>query len=307
MTDFSFAIVNWNTRDLLDACLASIFEHSDGFSIEVLVADNASSDGSAEMVRRKYPQVRLICHDRNLGFAGGHEPLFEMSHGTYHVLVNSDVRLLPGCLPIVFRSMASDPNIAVLGCQIIGEDDRVQTSCRRFPTLSRQFLQASGLAHLFPNSRRLGGTLMGDFDHRSSRSVDQVMGSFFVIRSSVLNTVGHLDRRFFMYYEEVDFCLRCHQHGYRVFFESQARVWHKGGGSANLVKVKTIRRTMRSMRAYFFKHRGSWTYLPLAGIVSLDLVTHVAFALLRRHNPALTLKAYFLGLLDLILCRRADQ
>jgi len=307
MVDFTFAIVNWNTRDLLDACLDSIFEHSTDFSIQVLVTDNASEDGSAQMVAKKYPQVTLVQHSKNLGFARGHEPLFQLSQGRYHVLVNSDVRLFPGCLPKIKDTLDSDSSIGVLGCQIIGQDEKIQPSCRRFPSLSKQFLQASGLAKIFPKSGFFNGYHMGDFDHLSSRQVDQVMGSFFVIRRRVFRSIGILDTRFFMYYEEVDFCRRCVQNGFKVFFEAHAQVWHKGGGSAEMVKVKTIRRTLRSMRTYFRKHHGVLTYFPLVLIVSLDMVTHVVFALARLKQPWVTFKAYGLGVLDLIFCRRADR
>jgi len=304
--DFSFAIVNWNTRDLLDACLASILRAQGDFPIQVLVADNASSDGSAAMVRRKYPRVTLVENPGNLGFAAGHKPLFELSRGRYHILVNSDVRLLDGCLPAIDRRMRQDPKIGVLGCRIHHPDGTIQPSCRRFPTLGLQLIEASGLSRLFPASPRLNAYKLGGFDHRSAREVDQVMGSFFLIRDSVLRELGPLDTDFFMYYEEVDYCLRCRRAGYKVFFESEAAVSHEGGGSSRAVRVLTIRRTMRSMRHYFRMHRGAWTWFPLIGILSLDLVTHLAYALLTRNRPWQTLKAYSLGLWDVITLKRAN-
>ncbi len=303
---FTLAIVNWNTRDLLDRCLRSIREVKGGVSVQTLVADNASEDGSLEMAAARYPEVELTRNRENLGFARGHEPLFHSSQGRFHVLVNSDVELLPGCLEKVAERMDGDPEIGVLGCQVIGPDGRIQPSCRRFPSLWRQLLDASGLNRAFPRSRFFNGYKMGDFDHRQSREVDQVMGSFFVIRRDLMDKIGFLDTGFFMYYEEVDYCRRCRDAGYKVFFEAGAQVRHEGGGSARKVKVLTIRRAMRSMRRYFRKHLGGWTYGPLLLILSLDAATHALYALAANRQPWQTLKAYVLGWWDVLTLKRAD-
>lgn len=303
---FTFAIVNWNTCELLDACLASIREHVGRYSCQILVADNGSTDGSVQMVMRKYPEVTLVCNESNLGFARGHECLFAMSKGRYHVLVNSDVKLMPECLDVVYRRMETHPRIGILGPQIVGDDDAIQPSCRRFPTLFRQLIEASGLNRLFPKLYPFSRYRMGDFDHREARQVDQVMGSFFVIRRDLIKRIGTLDNGFFMYYEEVDYCLRCYRAGFQVFFDPAAKIWHKGGGSANKVKVLTIRRSMRSMRRYFEKHYGKWTQLPLLAIVSLDLVTHAFFALVSRRGFVATVKAYGLGWWDVLTRKKAN-
>ncbi len=304
--NFTFAIVNWNTRDLLDACLASIYETAEDEPVQVLVADNHSGDGSAEMVATRYPEVTLIRNERNLGFAGGHKGLFELSRGHYHILVNSDVRIMPGALDSIRVRLESDPEIGVLGCAMIGPDGQLQPSCRRFPTLWYQLLEAGGLSRLFPRHPFFNAYKMGNFDHRRPREVDQVMGSFFVIRDKLLRKIGPLDTAFFMYYEEVDYCLRCRNAGFKVFYEAGALVRHEGGGSSKKVKVETIRRTMRSMRHYFRKNRGRWTWLPIWAIVSLDLVTHSLHALLTRNRPLLTMKAYSLAAWDVVTFERAD-
>ncbi|CAM2066856.1 Glycosyltransferase family 2 protein [Sulfidibacter corallicola] len=303
---FTFAIVNWNTRDLLRQCLDSIRAHGAHYDIQILVADNASSDGSAEMVEGSYPEVTLVRNPGNLGFAKGHAPLFELSRGRYHVLVNSDVRLHPGCLERIEERMERDPDIGVLGPRTIGPDGQVQPGCRRFPSLAFQFREALGINRLFPRHPWWNAYKMGDFDHGHSRDVDQIMGSFFVIRDSLVRNIGGLDTSFFMYYEEVDYCLRAKRAGFRVFFEAGAEVYHEGGASAAKVKVQTIRRIMRSMRHYYRKNHGGWTWLPLTLILSLDSATHVAYALARRQQPLTTFKAYWLAWWDVVLFRPAD-
>lgn len=302
---FTFAIVNWNTRGLLSACISSILEHREDFPIEILVADNDSADGSAEMVRSQFPDVVLVENPGNLGFAGGHEPLFQRSRGKYHVLVNSDVRFHKGSLSRWAEAMEADPKIGILGCRIVGPNGDLQPSCRRFPSLGLQFIEASGLNRFFPDHPRINAYKMGGFAHDHSRSVDQVMGSLFLIRREVVEKVGYLDTDFFMYYEEVDYCKRTVEAGYKVFFDASSSIYHEGGGSSRKVKVATMRRTMRSMRHYFRKHHGTWTWAPLLVILSLDTVTHFFHAMLTRHQPILTLKAYALGWWDVFTCRSA--
>lgn len=303
---FTFAVVNWNTADMLDRCLASIYQEGAGYEIEVLVADNASRDGSADLVEARYPQATLVRNDENLGFARGHQALFERSRGRYHILVNSDVRLQPGCLTRIEERMRADERIGVLGCRLLRDDGTIQQCCRRFPTLWYQAIEASGIGRLFPGSGWLNAYRMGDFDHTTSREVDQVMGSFFLVRRSLIDAIGTLDTAFFMYYEEVDYCLRCRRAGYKVYYEAAAAVVHEGGGSSKLVRVATVRRTVRSMHHYFRKHRGGWVWIPLVAIASLDLLTHAVHALLTRNQPWLTVKAYGLGLWDLVTCRPAN-
>lgn len=304
MIDFTLAIVNWNTRDLLEKCIRSIKQHSEGYTIQILVLDNASEDGSADMVEQTFPDAILVKNKRNVGFARGHEKLLPYSKGCYHVLVNSDIEVKEGCFTAIFNRMKNDRIIGVLGPQISGPDGHIQPSCRKLPTLPYLFWDAMGIGKL------LGGWFnpyhMAAFDHKTSRPVDQVMGSFFVIRTSIIPLVGFLDTRFFMYFEEVDYCKRVLNKGFSVFFEAGARVYHQGGGSSQKVKVQTIRRTMRSMHQYFKKHSGFWVTAPLLVIAALDTVTHFLYALIHFKAPFKTLKAYTLGLWDILTLKRAD-
>lgn len=303
---FSFAIVNWNTKAHLDECLESIYKVAGEVPVQILVADNDSSDGSPEMVEEKYPEVELVRTGGNLGFAGGHAHLFPLSKGQYHVLVNSDVRFYEGCMESWAARLEMDPKIGVMGCRIEGPDGHLQPSCRRFPTLWRQFLEAAGIGRLFKKSRFWNGYKMGDFDHSYSREVDQVMGSLFIIRREVVAKLGGLDTAYFMYYEEVDYCYRTKQAGYKVFFDAESSIYHEGGASSNQVKVLTMQRTMRSMRHYFFKNHGGWTWLPLIFILSLDLVTHVMHGLVTGQKPYQIFKAYGLGLWDVLCFKSAN-
>jgi len=306
MIDFTLAIVNWNTKALLKNCLQSIRACQDeNLKVQVLVLDNASDDGSADMVETHFPEVYLVRNPDNVGFAKGHELLRPYAKGRFHVLVNSDIELRPGCLKTIYKRMTEDRMIGVLVPQIVGPGESIQPSCRRLPTLLLLLWDAIGFGKL------IGGWLnpyhMASFDHRSSRSVQQVMGSFFVIRASLLPQIGFLDTRFFMYFEEVDFCKRVLEKGCKVYFDSEAQVYHEGGGSSRHVRTQTIRRTMRSMHQYFRKHRGRWVTLPLAVITGIDTFTHTVFSAFKFRNPIPVLKAYSLGVWDIVSQKRADN
>jgi GT2 family glycosyltransferase len=303
--DLSVAIVNWNTTDLLERALDSLLKNAAGLRLQVLVADNASSDGSAAMVKRRFPQVTLLETGANLGFARAHNLLLQRADAPFHLLLNSDVTVPPGLLHGLLHTFATQPKAGIVGPQMRDEHGAIQCSCRRFPTLLRQARQASGLAWLFPKCALLNGTLMTHFDHRSSQGVDQVIGACFAIRRELLQAIGHLDEAFFMYYEEVDFCRRAALAGYSTWFAADWHAIHLGGASANRVRELTVRRMMRSMRHYFNKHHGSWTWLPLLFILSLEMVTRSAQALLRRSSGIAAWRAYARAWLD--VARRAPS
>lgn len=301
--DLSVAIVNWNTADLLELALDSLLKNAEGLCLQVLVADNASSDDSAERVRRRFPHVTLVETGANLGFARAHNLLLQRVDAPFHVLLNSDVTVPPGLLRGLLHTFAAQPKTGIIGPQMRDEQGTIQFSCRRFPTLLRQACQASGLAWLFPHSSLLNGTLMSHFDHRRSQPVDQVIGACFALRTELLQAIGRLDDSFFMYYEEVDFCRRAAQAGYATWFDADHHAIHLGGASANRVKELTVRRMMRSMRHYFHKHHGAWTWLPLLLFLSLEVVTRSLQALLRRQSMVGAFRAYGRAWLD--LARRA--
>jgi GT2 family glycosyltransferase len=226
-----------------------------------------------------------------------------MSRGRLHALVNTDVELTPGCLEPMDRRMRQEARVGILGPQLLGPDGKIQPSCRRFPTLTSQWLESTGLGRLFPHSRRFNGYRMGDFDHQSPSDVDQVMGSFFLIRDALIAEIGILDTRFFMYYEEVDYCLRARRAGYRVFFDPAARVTHVGGGSSVKVRIPTVRRKMRSMHQYFCKHKGRRVYVPLLMIAATSWLTHSLAALAGGRSAIETSRAYGLAFWDVLTGR----
>jgi len=150
--DVSVVIVSFNTRELLRECLHTVYQQ-EGVSIEVLVVDNASSDGSAQMVREEFPQVGLTISDVNLGFAGANNVAFAQARGRYVVLLNSDAFLRPGTLHQAVEQMDGEPEVGLCGGLLVGRDESWQPSARLFPSLLNDLLSLSGLAHRFPKSR----------------------------------------------------------------------------------------------------------------------------------------------------------
>ncbi len=267
--DISVVVVSFNTRNLLRDCLAALRKETEGIANEVFVVDNVSRDGSAEMVEKEFPEIKLIRSDINLGFAGANNKAFPLATGRYIVLLNSDAFLKPMALRRSIDYMDSEPGIGLGGARLIGADGSWQASCRMFPSPLNDFLSLSGLATKFPKSR-----FFGRQDHTwASQDVpadaDWVPGAYSIIRRSVLDEVGHFDEQFFLYYEEVDLCKRIKQAGYVVRYWPDVVVVHLGGESSKTITSLTMSKSgaqlelwrMRSAFLYYRKHHGPVAWL----------------------------------------------
>lgn len=254
MNDVSVVIVSWNARDYLKMCLQSIARASSGLAVEVIVVDNASSDGSPEMVEKEFPRVRLIQTGANLGFAGGNNKGIEHATGKYVFLINSDVEVGEDTFGKLVGYLDENPDIGLLGPKILSADGGIQRSSMGFPTVENSLYRAIALDRLFPNSRRFGSQLMTFWDHNSTRDVDVVNGCFWAARVDAIKQVGVLDDRFFMYGEDVDWCRRFHQQGWRVVFYPSAEVIHYGAGSSSNAPQRFYVQLYRSKLMMFQKH-----------------------------------------------------
>ena len=270
--DVSVVVVSYNTRDLLRDCLNSLYRELAGIANEVFVVDNVSRDGSADMVEREFPAVRLIRSAVNLGFAGGNNRAFPMAAGRYVVLLNSDAFLRGNALRLSIGYMDADPQIGLGGARLIGADESWQPSACMFPSPLNDFLSLSGLAAKFPKSRFFGRQDSTWADQNLPADTDWVPGAYSIIRRSVLEKVGHFDEQFFLYYEEVDLCRRIKRAGYRVRYWPDVVVVHLGGESSRTVETLRMSRSgaqlelwrMRSAFLYYRKHHGSLAWLSKA-------------------------------------------
>lgn len=260
----SILIVNWKTRDLLRECLASIREHCAALSHETIVVENASADGSSDMVAREFPEVRLLANTHNNGFAGGNNQAYENARGNWIWLLNPDTRVLAGAPQPLIHWLETHPRCGGVASALVdARTGKNQSSCRTFPTPAALWAQASGLATAFPRSRRFGFYKMGHWNSNRAQRVEQPMASSFLLRRTAIeNSGGLFDERFPIFFNDVDLCWRLHRAGWEIWYLPQARVVHHGGASTRQRKAAMIEESHQSLRRFYELHwRGE--YSPL--------------------------------------------
>jgi GT2 family glycosyltransferase len=257
----SVVIVVWNAKKYVLECLASLREHCAQLCPEVIVVDNASTDGTPELVAELYPEFKLIRNGENLGFAKANNIGIAEASGDYICLVNSDVKFLDDCISPMIEYLAQHPAVGVVGPKMLAPDGRVWRSTMRFPTIWNHFSRALGLDIAFKGSRWFGGLMMSDFDHRTTTPVEVLNGWFVMVRRSALERVGPLDPQFFMYGEDVDWCYRFHQAGEGVVFFAEAGAIHYGGASSSHAPLRFYLELYRATWQYWRKHHGALAQL----------------------------------------------
>ncbi len=250
----SVVIVSWNARDYLSQCLESLTAEVCSYSMEIIVVDNNSSDGSAELVEQKFPHVRLIRKAENLGFAKANNVGIRESSGKYVALINSDVLVLKDCLTQLVDFADAHPDVGMVGPRVIGGDGKLQRSCRGFPTLWNMFCRALALDAIFRRSKMFGGYLLTHWDHDTLKTADTLSGCFWLVRKDALGMVGLLDEAFFMYGEDMDWCKRFWGAGWRLMFVPTAEAIHYGGASSSNAPVRFFIEKLRGDFQYWHKH-----------------------------------------------------
>lgn len=258
MLDLSIVIVNWNVRDLLRQCLNSILADLQTCTLEIIVIDNASTDGSVEMVRQKFPQVRLIASEVNLGYTGGNNLGITTSQGRYILLLNPDTEVVGNAPSQMVAYMDAHPNVGALGPQLLNPDGSVQSSRRRFPTLCTAFVESTVIQQWWPDNRILRRYYVQDRPDDAISEVDWVTGACILLRREAVEQVGLLDDDFFMYSEELDWCRRARDAGWKVVYLPTAQVIHHEGKSSEQVLPFRHIRFQTSKIHYFRKHHGRW-------------------------------------------------
>jgi GT2 family glycosyltransferase len=270
--DASIIIVSFNTKTILKECLESVVRESTNLRVEILVVDNHSADGSPEMVERDYPHVRLIRSDVNLGFGAANNLALEQARGRYFVLLNSDAFFQTSALELAIRHMDATPTCGWGGGLLVGRDGSWQPSARSFHSVLGDFLVLTGLAAKFPKSKFFGAFDRTWADTKEPASVDWVPGAFSIIRPAALTKAGIFDPAFFLYYEEVDLCLRIKKAGYSIWYWPDIVVVHIGGESSRQLKTlefssqaaQVVMWRMRSTLLYYRKHHGAQVHLAKA-------------------------------------------
>lgn len=214
-------------------CLERVKRYGDGIDLEIIVVDNASGDGSADMISDEFPDVHVIRLSENRGFAGGNIPGMKMASGKYILLLNSDAFISEGVLEKTILYMDQHPKIGILGCKLTDSEGNLQPSARMLPGPLNKILHITGLAARYPESRFFGRVDFSWWDHSRPRSVGWVVGAFFMIRRETMEEIGYLDDRYFLYFEEVDYCLTAQRAGWHVVFYPYADIVHLCGQTAS--------------------------------------------------------------------------
>lgn len=283
MKELSIIIVNWNVKDLLEKCLNSIYQKPQNLDFEVFVVDNASRDGSVEMVKKKFPQVKLMANKDNKGFAQANNQAIKEAAGEFILLLNPDTEILNGALAKMVGFMRKRLDCGILGCKLLNSDGTLQPSCRTFPDLYSQIIILLKLHNFFP--KLVKKYYMLDWLHNETKEVDQVMGACFLIRRKVVEEIGLLDEIFWALFEEVDYCKRAKNKNWKIYFTPEAEIIHHKGQSFNQQKVVAKQKNFnRCLIRYFKKHhsKSSWLILYLLQPISIFLTYLVKIYLIMK-------------------------
>ncbi|MFN2278354.1 MAG: glycosyltransferase family 2 protein [Candidatus Promineifilaceae bacterium] len=277
MLDLSVIIVSYNTRRLLDECLASLqTAASPTNGLEIVVVDNASGDGSVDMVREKYPDVRLIASDENRGFSAANNLGVREANGRVLLFLNSDTVVSAEALVQPLDYLDAHPNVGAITVRLVYPNgERDPDNHRGFPTPWNALCHFSGLGRLFPASPRFDGYFQSYADFEQTHAVPVIAGSFMMMPRAVFDELGGWDETYFFYGEDIDFCYRIHQAGYEIIYYPHVEVLHYKGASSGLRKesaaiaqppketrVKVARESVRAMELFYEKFYGD-NYSPL--------------------------------------------
>ena len=293
--DLSVCIVNWRTREALRRCLESLAAHGEGLRLQIIVVDNGSGDGSAEMVANEYPQVELIANEENSGYAAANNQALRASHAPSRLLLNPDVMVKPGALRALLDFIRRHPSAAAVAPRLVYPSERLQYSCRSFPSPDIVFWEALGLSRLAPGSRVFGKYRMTWWDYGQERQVDQPMASALLLRAEALDQVGLFDEDFKIFFNDVDLCYRLKQAGWQVWLTPAAEMIHEHGASTSQVRWQMILESHRSFLHFYRKHYRGKT----------DPVTYALAVTVLRGGCAIRLVAQ--ALRDALRLRPAGQ
>ncbi|OGY88584.1 MAG: hypothetical protein A2927_01790 [Candidatus Komeilibacteria bacterium RIFCSPLOWO2_01_FULL_45_10] len=260
--DLSIIILNYKQKGLVKYCLKNLLALSLPFKFEIIVVDNASGDGTAEMIKSEFFGVRLIQAEENRGYAAGNNLGIKAAQGKYLLILNPDLNILSGAALKLHQFMENHPQACLVGPKILNPDGSLQYTCSRFPDWRLPFFRRTFLSRTKAGQKWNEYYLMTDWDHQSNRPVDWLFGACLMVRKSALEKVGLLDERFFLYMEDLDWCRRTWEQGLEVWYAAEAEVIHYHQRLSAEVSIfwslfsKTARLHLFSWLKYFFKYSG---------------------------------------------------
>ncbi|MEN8798571.1 MAG: glycosyltransferase family 2 protein [Flavobacteriaceae bacterium] len=282
-------LINYKSTDYLQTCLTSIYERLNGFYANVHVVDNFSGD-QVHLVKSIYPKIFLTIHNNNLGFSKAVNKIIKKTSSPYIVLLNPDTIVFDNFFELIISFAQKHPDVGILGPKILNSDGSLQGSARAFPSfLSAWFGRRSLLTKMFPNSRFTSDSILNyKSDGKSPMEVDWISGACMVVKRQALEDVGLLDERFFLYWEDVDWCKRMWQEGWKVIYLPEATIQHKVGGSSDRNLVRSVFEFHKGAYQYFKKYHKSYR-LILKPLIFFGLFVRffgVLFLQFMRQMPA---------------------
>ncbi len=248
----SIIIASWNTLEQTEECINSIIdlpEYSN--STEIIIIDNASADGTSEIIRSKYPQIKLICNNTNAGYAPACNQGLCESKGKYILLLGSDTVLLPGSLSKPLKYLEANPDVTGLGIKLKYPNGDLQSSCKKFPTLLNAFLIYSSL-NKFNHKYD-----MRDFDYEKTIQIDQAATTYFMVRGDIMRKVGGFDEEYRILYNDVDLCQRIYKEGGKIYFYHEAEIYHHGSLSTSKADYRIRKIMYEDIYRYYIRNFGT--------------------------------------------------
>jgi GT2 family glycosyltransferase len=300
--DISVSIVSFNTKDYLRACLTSLFARRDAgeVTLQVIVADNGSTDGSPEMVREEFPDAILVDPGGNVGYGRGNNAGIAAASGRYFLILNSDTEVPPGSLAALRDYLDNNPKVGMAGPQLLWPNGGNQPSCSTDPPLSVVFWEQTFLHKLVPGNKVTSSYQMSNMDASKPQEVDQICGAGFFVRREAWEAIGGFDPEYFMYFEDIDFCIRLRRAGWPIVFLPDARITHHLGASSQKdwrVRARMISSHNQS-RYYFYtknegKASGAWLKFMVVLGAAMRLFAWSLVSLTGKKNAVDQMKMFY--------------
>ena len=295
MIDLSIIIVNYNVKEFLLNLLDSIRKSSGNISKEIFVVDNASNDGSCELIAQKYPDVKLIQNSKNVGFGSANNQALQIAQGKYLLMINPDTIVREDTFIKMISFFVSHPSAGIAGCKVLNPDGTIQLACRRgFPGPWTSFTKVMGLSKLFPKNRLFARYNLTYLDENQTYEVDAVSGAFMMMKKEVYEKIGGFDPQFFMYGEDLDLCYRTQKAGYKVFYFHETEIIHYKGESTKRSNLDETKIFYDAMHLFVRKHFSSSFLIETILQFAIIFRKLIAFANVYRLNVISIVVDFFL-------------
>jgi hypothetical protein len=255
--DVTISIVNYNGRKIIKDCIESILKNTEMLNYEIIVIDNASSDGSPEMMKKDFPMINLIVNKRNEGFAKANNKVFKYASGKYFLLLNPDCIVTDNTIAKMLKLMEERKDVGIIGCKIINTNGEIEISSDKFPTLYNELvlkIKKNVIRHNKSFEKIYNSTYM------KSQEVDWVSGAVLLIRSEIYRKINGMDEEYFLYFEDIDLCKRVKNNGWKIFYETKFEVMHMRGSSVRKKSKEDISSIYHKSHLYYYKRHNPFQY-----------------------------------------------